>query len=277
MGYLSINETKIYYEVHGEGEPLAFLNGIFMSTSSLSQFIPIFSKKYKVILHDFRGQWNSGKEGEEYSLELHSKDFLGLLDSLHIEKINIVGVSYGGEVALKFASLFPEKVKSLIIISSVSEVDDELEEKIKRWIDGAKSKKVDIFVNSWIKDVYSEEFLRKYENFLRTKLEESLQNFDYDASIKLMESFLKLKDTPITPKLNNISVPSLIIAGEFDTLKPPKFSKIIHNNIPQSEFLIVGNSGHAITVEKMEEIKTLILGFLEKLSFYERSKQLWGM
>lgn len=272
MGYLNVNETKIYYEVHGEGEPLAFLNGIFMSTSSFSQLVPIFSKRYKVILHDFRGQWNSGKEGEEYSLELHSKDFLGILNSLQIEKVNIVGVSYGGEVALNFTTCFPERVKSLIIISSVSEIDEKLEEKIKRWIEGAKSKKRDIFVNSWIKDVYSEEFLRKYENFLRKKLEESLQSFDYDASIKLMESFLKLKDAPLTPKLNNISVPSLIVAGELDTLKPPKFSKIIHKNIPQSEFVIVGNSGHAITVEKAEEVKTLILGFLEKISFYERSE-----
>lgn len=270
MGYLNINDTKIYYELYGKGEPLALLNGIFMSTSSFSQFVPTFSKKYKVLLHDFRGQWNSGKEGDSYSLELHSKDFFELLNSLQIEKINLVGISYGGEVALCFATLFPDRVKSLIIISSVSEVDDELKEKIERWIEGAKTKNVESFINSWIKDVYSKDFLEKYENILRQKLKESLFNFDYDASIKLMESFLNLYKNPLTPKLKNISVPTLVVAGEFDTLKPIKFSKIIQKNIPQSELLIVGDSGHAITVEKQEEIKTVVLGFLEKISFYER-------
>ncbi len=164
MGYVDVNETKIYYETYGEGEVVAFLNGIFMSTQSFSQFLPLFTKKYKVLLHDFRGQWNSGKEGEKYSLELHSKDFFILLEKLKIEKVNIVGISYGGEVALKFATLYPEFVKSLVIISSVSEIDDCIYEKIEKWKDGARTKDACKFIDSWLNDVYSKKFLEKYEN-----------------------------------------------------------------------------------------------------------------
>ncbi len=271
MGLIRINETKIYYEIYGEGETVAFLNGIFMSTSSFSQFLPIFTQKYKVLLHDFRGQWNSGKEGDKYSLEMHSNDLHLLLKKLNLDKVNIVGISYGGEVALKYATLYPEDVKSLIIICSVSEIDDELGKKIEKWKEGAKTKNSDRFIDSWLKDVYSEKFLKKYEDFLRQKISESLKNFDYDASIKLMDSFLKLKENPITPHLNRISTPTLVVAGEFDSLKPHRFSKIIHENIKNSEFIIVGDSGHAITVEKANEVQTLILGFLEKQKLVERS------
>ena len=271
MGYSGVNDTKIYYEIYGKGEYVAFLNGIFMSTQSFSQFLPLFSKKYSVLLHDFRGQWNSGKEGEKFSLELHSKDFYKLLNELKIEKINIVGISYGGEVALKFATLFPEKVKSLVIVSSVSEVDDELKRKIEKWIEGAKSKDSQKFIDSWLKDVYSPKFLEKYENFLRNKLNESLKNFDYDASIKLMDAFLDLYENPLTNNLNKISVPTLVVAGEFDTLKPIKFSKIIQKNIENSELVIIGDSGHAISVEKRNELETVIYGFLEKIKINERS------
>ena len=147
MGYSGVNDTKIYYEIYGKGEYVAFLNGIFMSTQSFSQFLPLFSKKYSVLLHDFRGQWNSSKEGEKYSLELHSKDFYKLLNELKIEKINIVGISYGGE----------------------------------------------------------------------------------------------------------------------------KFSKIIQKNIENSELVIIGDSGHAISVEKRNELETVIYGFLEKIKINERS------
>jgi 3-oxoadipate enol-lactonase len=271
MGYVDVNETKIYYETHGEGEVVAFLNGIFMSTQSFSQFLPLFTKKYKVLLHDFRGQWNSGKEGEKYSLELHSKDFFILLEKLKIEKVNIVGISYGGEVALKFATLYPEFVKSLVIISSVSEIDDCIYEKIEKWKDGARTKDANKFIDSWLNDVYSKKFLEKYENFLRNKIIESLKNFDYDASIKLIDSFLELKDNPLTPFLNKISSPTLVIGSEFDSIKPVKFSKIIHENIKNSEFVIVGESGHAVNVEKFNEVQTLILGFLEKINLFERS------
>lgn len=271
MGYLEINDTKIYYEINGNGKPLAFLNGIFMSTSSFSSFLPLFSKNYQVILHDFRGQWNSGKDGEKYSLELHADDFYKLLKGLGINKIDIVGISYGGEIALRFVVSYPEIVNSLVIVSSVSEVDDELNRKILRWIEGARSKNSEIFINSWLQDVYSPKFLEKYEIFLRNKLKESLLKFDYDASIKLMEAFLELKENPLTPLLNKIKVPTLIVAGELDTLKPIKFSKIIQDKIENSELVIVGDSGHAIPVEKKNELETVIFGFLEKNKIYERS------
>ncbi|MGB9749789.1 MAG: alpha/beta fold hydrolase [Caldisericia bacterium] len=271
MGYLRVNDTKIYYEIDGNGKPLAFLNGIFMSTQSFSTFLPLFSKNYQVLLHDFRGQKSSGKDGEKYSLELHADDFYKLLKALGINKIDIVGVSYGGEVALRFVVSYPEMVNSLVIVSSVSEVDDELNEKIVRWVEGAKSKNSEIFVNSWLQDVYSPKFLEKYESFLRNKLKESLKNFDYDASIKLMEAFLELKKDPLTPLLNKIKVPTLVVAGELDTLKPIKFSKIIQDRIENSELVIVGGSGHAIPIEKKNELETIIFGFLEKNRIYERS------
>lgn len=263
MGYLRVNDTKIYYEIYGEGNALAFLNGIFMSTKSYLNFIPKFSSKYKIILHDFRGQWNSDKPNE-ISFKKHSDDFYFLLKELNIEKINIVGVSYGGEVALKFVIDYPEKVNSLIIVSSVSEINFELKEKIEKWKEGAKTKNPQKFINSWIDDVYSKVFLDKNYSLLRERLTESLKDFDYEASIKLMDSFLELYSNPLTPYLKNIKVPTLVVAGEFDTLKPVKFSKIINREIEDSELVIIGNSGHAIPFEKKSELETVILGFLEK-------------
>ncbi len=63
-------------------------------------------------------------------------------------------------------------------------------------------------------------------------------------------------------------MPTLIVAAEKDFLKPAKFSRKIHENIENSEFVIVGNSGHALVVEKRNELETLILGFLEKIGSF---------
>ncbi len=138
-----------------------------MTTQSFYTFLPILSKKYKILLFDFRGQGNSSKDDEKFSFEMHSDDFYRILKELNIEKINIVGVSYGGEVGLKFALKYQEFVKSLIIVTSTSEVDDEMKQKIENWINGAKTKDSLIFINSWLKDVYSKEFLIRFESFLK--------------------------------------------------------------------------------------------------------------
>ncbi len=72
-------------------------------------------------------------------------------------------------------------------------------------------------------------------------------------------------------RINKISSPTLVIGSEFDSIKPVKFSKIIHENIKNSECVIIGESGHAVNIEKFNEVQTLILGFLEKIKLFERS------
>lgn len=270
MGYIKIKEGELYYEIYGKGNNLALLNGIFMTTQSFYPLLQILNKKYRVLLFDFRGQGKSSKKGEKFSLKMHSDDFYQILKELNIKKINIVGVSYGGEVALRFALDYPDLVKSLIIVTSTSEVDDEMKEKIERWKKGAESKDQLTFINSWLRDVYSDDFLNKYESFLFDKLKKALEDFDYDSSIKLMDSFLELYNNPLTEDLKKIRAKSLIIAGERDFLKPVEFSKKIHENIENSEFFVIRDSGHALVVEKKEELTTLILGFLEKINLSER-------
>lgn len=265
MPYAKINKINLYYETCGEGEPLAFLNGIFMSTKSWSFQTPIFSKKYKVLLHDFRGQWQSDKPSGKYSLELHVDDFQKLLMHLNVDKIHVVGTSYGGEVAMLFAIKYPEIVKSLTIISSVSEIHSALKLLGERWLNAAKTRDPKIFITEWLADVYSEEFLKNNWDFLWPRLNEAFKILDFDAVIRLSESFLDLEKNPLTSELKKIIAPTLIIAAELDKVKPIKYSKIIHDQISGSELYLIRESGHVVVIEKAEKINTIVLGFLEKL------------
>jgi len=265
MSYVKINKINLYYETYGEGEPLAFLNGIFMSTKSWSLQTPVFSKKYKVLLHDFRGQWQSDKPSGKYSLELHADDFQKFLLHLNIDKVHLVGTSYGGEVAMVFAIKYPEMVKSLTIISSVSEIHPALKLLGERWLNAAKTRDSKIFIIEWLADVYSEEFLKNNWDFLWSRLNEAFKVFDFDAVIRLSESFLDLERNPLTSELKKITVPTLIIAAELDMVKPLKYSKIIHDQISGSELHLIRESGHVVVVEKAEKVNTIVLGFLEKL------------
>jgi 3-oxoadipate enol-lactonase len=81
------------------------------------------------------------------------------------------------------------------------------------------------------------------------------------ALSRLMQAFYELN---ITNQLPKITAPTLIIAGEEDLIKGREYAKIISNNIPNSEFILVPGSGHALCIEKPAELNTLLLGFVMK-------------
>ena len=104
MPTAEINGIKIYYEIHGDGEPVIFGNGVFSNTLGWTYQHPVFSKEYQVILYDMRGQGQSEKPKGDYSFNLHAEDQKALLDELGITEVHHVGISYGAEqTGLRFA------------------------------------------------------------------------------------------------------------------------------------------------------------------------------
>jgi 3-oxoadipate enol-lactonase len=265
MGYLSVNSTNLYYEETGKGEPVLLLNGIFMSTKNWGPISNVLSRKYRVILHDFRGQWQSEKPLGKYSFEMHAEDLYELIKGLNLNKVHIVGTSYGGEVAMAFAIKYRELVKSLAVIASVSEIKLPLKLTAERWRNAIKTKDPEVFIKEWLGDTYSEDFLRTTYDLMYVKLVEALGSFDFDAGERLINCFLDIYEHPLTKGLHKITSPTVIVAAELDTLKPPSYSEIINREIKNSEFHVVMNAGHAVVIEKPNEINTILTGFIGKI------------
>ncbi len=266
MPYAENDGLRLYYELQGSGETVILLNGIFMNTSSWILQSSLLKNHYRILLHDFRDQLKSDKTPEDYSIETHAHDLKAIIDFLGREKAHIVGMSYGGEVAIAFALRYPENLKSLSLVATVSEVHFELELLVNRWMNAAKSHDLDTFVKGWLADVYSHEFLLKNKDTLLPKIREAYRDFDYDAAIRLCRSFMKIVDEPLTPKLSDISVPTLVVAAEKDLVKPPKYSEIITSAIAGSEMHLIAGAGHALFLERAEQLNTILLGFLKKIS-----------
>jgi len=261
--FLERNGLRIRYEVIGRGEDIIlFLNGIFMRYESWYNIASNLSKDFKIVLHDFKCQWFSDCP-DKVSFEEHCNDIIALMDHLGVEKVHIVGTSYGGEVGIFFTSEYNERVKSLTIVSSTSEIDEEMYSKVLRWREGAKSKDPRVFTLSWLTDVYSSEFLEKNRGILDV-IVERLEGFNYDGAVKLIDAFLELRQNPLTPLLNKIHVPTLVVFSLYDGIKPPSFSFKIHEKIKDS--LLIGlPSGHASVTEKPRELSLILKGFLKSI------------
>jgi 3-oxoadipate enol-lactonase len=148
---------KLYYEIlnsDGKRGTVFFLNGVMASASSWSHQSKALEKEgYRMVFHDFIGQLLSDKIEGDYSFLKHSNDLFELVTFLDEKNIHLIGTSYGGEVAMKFASMYPELVKSITIIDSVSELDDKLIDSVNNWIDLASTYDGEVFFRGMLPSI----------------------------------------------------------------------------------------------------------------------------
>lgn len=262
MPRASANGVEFYYELHGpeEADVLVLSNGILMSTASWAFQTPSLSRHYRLLLYDCRGMWQSAHPPGPYSMEIHADDLAALLDALDIERAHIGGVSYGAEIGLVFALRYPERTRSLVVSSAVSHVDPLLNGWMKSWIAAAQDHDAEMLFNVTYPLNFSEEWIAENSDALDAALNR-YRELDFDAFVELVLSFCRLD---VTADLHTIEAPTLVMVGENDLLKPRKYAEIIACEIPDAEFAVVPNAGHAVMWEKAAVFNTLVLGFLAK-------------
>ncbi len=123
-GYAPVNGLKMYYEIHGSGEPVVVVHGAFMAISGdWNDWIKELAKTRKVIAVEMQGHGRTADVKRNMSFENLSDDVVGLLDHLKIGRADIVGYSLGGGVAMQTAIRHPEKVRKVVSISAPFRLD----------------------------------------------------------------------------------------------------------------------------------------------------------
>ncbi len=263
MPQITINNISIYYELHGsEDAPVLVLNnGIIMNAAtSWAYQTKALSKHYRVLQYDCRGQGQSDHPETPYSMDGHADDLSALLDALGIEKAHIAGISYGGEVAQAFALKYPDKVRSLILMDTVSEVSPELRLIIQSWVDALTTGDALAFFNVTVPWNFSPEFISNNAALLEDA-KKRYALLDFPAVIRLCETFFEVD---FTKRLHEIKVPTCILVGELDLLKGTRYAEILKRNIPHAEYHVLMGAGHASCWERPQEFNSVVLGFLAK-------------
>jgi 3-oxoadipate enol-lactonase len=262
MPKIHANGIDLYYELHGpeEADVLVLSNGVLMSTASWTYQTPVLSRHYRLLLYDCRGMWQSEHPAGPYSMALHAEDLAALLDGLGIERAHIGGISYGAEISMVFALNYPERTRSLVLSSAVSQVDPLLEGMMEGWIAATRAKDPEMLFRVTYPVNFSEAWIAANGEALAAA-RERYEELDYDAFLELLLSFSQLD---VTDELQRVVAPTLVIVGEEDILKPRKYAEIIAREIPDAELAVVPHAGHAVMWERPGIFNSLILGFLAK-------------
>jgi pimeloyl-ACP methyl ester carboxylesterase len=117
-GYAPVDGLKMYYEIHGTGQPLILIHGGLGSTGMFEPILPALSKDREVIAVDLQAHGRTADIDRPLSYEAMADDVAGLIRYLKIDKADVMGYSVGGEVALRVAIQHPESVRKLVIVSA---------------------------------------------------------------------------------------------------------------------------------------------------------------
>ncbi len=263
MSYFDFEGKKVYYEVMGEGKPILLLNGIMMSTVSWSLFKDTFSRDNKLILVDFLDQGRSDKlEGIGYDQKLQSQMLRELLKHLDIQRVNLVGISYGGEVAQRFAIDNGDMVDRLLLFNTTCKTGSWLKDIGDAW-NLSTDNPLNYYLTT-IPVIYSPMFYERNNKWMEQRKEILTKGAFNDKSF--LESMVRLtrsaENHNTLDELCKITCPTLIVGAEEDYLTPIKEQRLLKERIAGSELIILPDCGHASMYEKPLLFSSLVLGFI---------------
>jgi hypothetical protein len=116
--FVVVNDRHIHYVEAGEKEPVLLIPGAFSTYRDWNRIIPLLSERYHLLAIDYLGVGDSDKprSGADYRIEAQADLIVKMMDILHIPRAAIVGVSYGGGIALNIATRYPDRVNKIVCI-----------------------------------------------------------------------------------------------------------------------------------------------------------------
>ncbi|RYU92889.1 alpha/beta fold hydrolase [Emticicia agri] len=250
-GYAPVNGIKVYYEVYGNGKPIVLLHGSYYTIElNWGELIPELAKTRRVIALELQGHGHTPFSDRKISRATLASDVEKVMDYLKIDSADIAGYSFGGQVAYQFAVQSPERLRKLVIISSVY--------KSEGWVAG-------------INDIFK---TMKPEHFANSPLQTAYEAVAPDKTkwTPFLEQMIASAGEPFNigdDNIAKITAPVLIISGDNDGMDKIELAKTYQllgggiaagfQPMPKSQLAIIPNQDH---VSLMSQTKA-ILGYLD--------------
>ena len=261
MAYFPYDKYRVYYEEHGRGKPLVVLNGIMMSTASWKEFIQPFSANNRLILVDFLDQGRSDRlDGMEYDHSIQVELVKALLDFLDLDKVCLMGISYGSEVAQEFTLKYQNRVERLLLFNATARTGPWLGDIGDAW--NLATDNADSYYLTTIPVIYSPNFYTKNNDWMNRRREALRPVFGNPEFVKAMIRLTNSsRNYDVAGQIHKITVPTLVVSCQQDYLTPVEEQQFIAKQLPNSHYVLIPNCGHASMYEQPLMYAALVVGF----------------
>ena len=254
------NGIRIHYEEQGNGDPLILIMGLGAPGSRWHDHAAAYQKHFRCILVDNRGAGESDRPPGPYDTRTMADDTAGLMQALGIEKARIAGLSMGSAIAQELVLSYPEKVRSLVLVSSWSRCDRYTQtvfEHFKKMRELASPADFTQLLQLWIASApyYEEHFNEMVGD--QSKAQEDYMPVD---AFQAQSDACMMHDT--FGRLDIITAPALLTVGDADIFTPLRLTVEMRERMPGSEMVVFKGLGHIHHWEDLEHFNNVTTQFL---------------
>ena len=202
-GYVRLDGLQLYYEVHGNGEPLVLLHGGLGSTEMFGELLPALARTRKVIAADLQGHGRTADIDRPISYEALSDDIWALMTHLEIEKADVMGYSLGAGTGLQMTIRHPAAVRKLVVVSTVFKKDGWYPEILTAMAQLGPSVAEQLKQSPW------------YQTYSRIAPDPA----NWPVLVTKMGHLLR-KDFDWSKNIAGIKAPTMLVCGDADSMRP---------------------------------------------------------
>jgi aminoacrylate hydrolase len=231
--------------------------------------IEALAGEFRVIAYDQRGTGdNQAALPSPYTIGMMADDVIEILDKARIERCHFMGHALGGLVGLELALNYPERVSSLIVVNSWAAPNSHTQRCFAARRELLNKSGVDAYVNAQPIFLYPAAWLERNAAQVSREVEAGIRNFQgADNLLARMDALLRFE---IGGKLGDIETPTLVAASRDDILVPWTCSEDLARKIPNAEFWVVPEGGHAFSAVDAEPFNSRVLSFLRGVAGADR-------
>jgi pimeloyl-ACP methyl ester carboxylesterase len=261
MTTIQSGDAQISYEILGDGPPVVLLHP-FPANHEL--WLPATQQlvtRYRVILPDLRGHGESGVGEGPVTMAKHAADITRILDDAKVGRAAFAGVSIGGYVLFEFWRRNRDRVSSLTLIDTKASPDTP-EGRAGRLQSAADvlERGAEPFIESMLPKLLGETTRHSRPDLVEAARKMMLKMSPEDISL-VLKGMAERPDS--VPTLKTITVPTLILVGDEDTLTPVADAELMKQNISRSQMKIISKAGHYAVWEQPEEAGKVLRQFLD--------------
>lgn len=263
MPDVTVNGLKLHYEASGQGDTtLVCLHGISSNSRSWRHQLAGLGERYRVIAWDAPGYGRSDDPPGPFAMSYFADRLAGLLEALGLEKAVIVGLSMGGVVAQEFYRRHASKVSTLVLADTntgggarpAQERQTQLDARLKAIENMTPAEMGRQRAPNLLSPGASPELIREVEAMIS---EIHPLGFRYAA--------IALDSADTREVLPNITVPTLVLWGDQDTVTPLTEAQALHAAIPGAQFEVIPGAGHLSNLEQPAIFNQNLSAFLERV------------
>lgn len=263
---LTLPDASLFYTVAGTGDPLLLIHGNFNDHQIWEEQASL-AAHYQVICPDLRGYGQSSTPTKPFS---YVEDLKSLIDSLHLNKVTLIGSSLGGSISLDFAIAYPNLVKALVLVAPA--VSGNAYPASMTW-NGIKNYLLIRFkgkkeaIETFIMNPFWQYFFpdptkqQAYARVLRNV--RNPNNF-----CRVSPRHMTVNKPYAKSRLSGIRIPTLIIISDHDHPHNIETANLLHREIKDSSKIVIPDCGHLPFVEKPQQFNSLVLQFLQQSPVY---------